>query len=63
MTGSNQAKTVGAVRLIALLTTLVVAGCGGGADTETFPQLNLPTTTNYTGPAPATASRSSDGSA
>jgi mono/diheme cytochrome c family protein len=55
MTGSNQANTVGAVRLIALLTTLVVAGCGGGADTETFPQLNLPTTTNYTGPAPATA--------
>ena len=42
--------------LITLLaTTLIIAGCGGGASTEALPALNLPQTTNYTGPAPATA--------
>ena len=35
--------------------SLVIAGCGGGADTQTLPALNLPQVSNYTGPAPATA--------
>lgn len=34
------------------LASLIVFGCGGGAGTESLPQLNLPAVTNYTGPAP-----------
>jgi hypothetical protein len=44
-----------AARGAALMSILVVAGCGGGAGTESLPQLSLPSATNYTGPVPATA--------
>jgi len=43
------------IYLAVLLTSaLVITGCGGGADTEALPAVNLPQTSNYTGPAPAT---------
>ncbi len=38
-----------------LTSSLMVAGCGGGASTEALPAVTLPQTSNYTGPAPATA--------
>jgi len=38
-----------------LMSSLVIAGCGGGASTETLPAINQPEVSNYTGPAPATA--------
>jgi len=38
-----------------LTTGLTIAGCGGGASTETLPAVNLPQVSDYTGPAPATA--------
>jgi hypothetical protein len=39
----------------ALAVALLVAGCGGGADTTALPQTVIPGTTQYTGPPPATA--------
>ena len=51
----SQTAIISAARLVVAATLLIIAGCGGGADTEALPQLNLPTATNYTGPAPATA--------
>jgi len=36
------------------LGSLLIAGCGGGANTEALPAVNLPQASNYTGPAPAT---------
>ncbi|MBT8444622.1 MAG: LamG domain-containing protein, partial [Gammaproteobacteria bacterium] len=35
------------------VTSIILVGCGGGADTEALPQLNLPAVTNYTGDPPA----------
>jgi len=35
------------------LASFITVGCGGGADTEALPQLNLPAVTNYTGDPPA----------
>ena len=37
-----------------LLSLLILGGCGGGADTVQLTAANLPSTSNYTGPAPAT---------
>lgn len=37
-----------------LTLSLFIAGCGGGAGTETLPAVNQPQTANYTGPAPET---------
>jgi len=37
-----------------LLSLLILGGCGGGADTVQLTAANLPPTSNYTGPAPAT---------
>jgi len=42
-----------ASRYGAILIASLIAGCGGGADTETLPQLNLQAITNYTGNPPA----------
>jgi len=40
---------------VVLLGMLALNGCGGGADTTQLPPANLQTTSNYTGPAPATS--------
>jgi hypothetical protein len=37
-----------------LLGVLILAGCGGGADTTQLAASSLPATSNYTGPVPAT---------
>jgi len=40
---------------IILATSLIITGCGGGADTQTLPAVNQQQFANYTGPTPATA--------
>ncbi len=40
--------------IVILAGSLFITGCGGGADTEALPAVNLPQTSNYTGPPPAT---------
>jgi len=39
---------------VMLAGSLLIAGCGGGADTQPLPAVNQTQAANYTGPAPAT---------
>jgi hypothetical protein len=52
----NAAGTMHGLLKLATVTaaTLVLAACGGGATTEQRQPNNLPPTSDYTGPAPAT---------
>ncbi len=44
----------GLVFLQCLFAVLLIASCGGGAETETQPQGNIPTASGYNGLPPAT---------